>query len=113
MKALIILSAALFTSLAALNVTGSYTTDFGILNLKQTKSNVSGEYSYPYNGEQVKGTLNGTLSNNTLNFNWEQKQGGGKAGGTGVFVFAKDGKAFTGTWKDSKGQTGSWNGKRK
>lgn len=113
MKALIIFSAALITTLTALNVTGSYTTDFGNLNLKQSKSSVSGDYSYPYNGEQVKGTLNGTLSNNTLNFNWEQKQGTGKSGGTGVFIFSKDGKSYTGTWKDSKGQTGTWNGKRK
>jgi hypothetical protein len=109
MKTFILIS-SFFMMWVTLNVTGSYNTDFGILKLKQDKSNVSGTYSYPYNGETVNGSLKGTLKEQVLTFTWEQKQGAGKSGGTGSFTFSKNGKSFTGTWIDSKGQKGSWNG---
>lgn len=112
MKSLFVIISTVVLFFAALNVTGTYKTDFGTLKLTQTKSDVVGTYSYPANGETVNGSVKGTLSENILTFTWEQKQGAGKSGGTGTFTFAKDGKSFKGVWVDSKGQTGSWNGKK-
>lgn len=112
MKTLFILSTIVVMVLTTLNVTGTFTTDFGNLQLQQTKNTVTGTYSYPSNGETVYGSIKGILKENMLTFTWEQKQGAGKSGGEGEFNFSKDGKSFKGSWKDGKGQTGTWNGKK-
>lgn len=112
MKTLFISTLIALATFITINVSGNYTTDFGALILKQNKNIVNGNYSYTYNNEKVNGTLTGTLTNNILNFTWSQIQGVGKSGGTGVFTFAKDGKSYKGTWEDSKGQAGTWNGKK-
>jgi hypothetical protein len=95
------------------DVSGTYNSDFGKLVLTQTGTDVTGTYSYPGpNGTTAQGSLTGKIKGSTVTFTWEQTQAEGKAGGDGKFVFAKDGKSYKGTWKDSKGKTGTWSGKR-
>lgn len=106
--------ASLLMYAGTLNVNGTYTTDFGDLVIKQKGTEVTGSYSYPSEGGvMAKGTIKGTLKSTVLTFTWQQSQGTQKAGGTGKFTFAANGKSFTGTWKDSKGKTGEWSGTRK
>jgi len=96
------------------SINGTYTTDFGDLTLKEDNKKVTGTYTYPgVNGSEAKGTLSGDLKDKTLSFTWEQTQGDQKSGGSGSFVFSADGKSFTGSWSDSKGGTGQWNGTKK
>ena len=120
MKTLFVLFTAATLSLAAcagskgFNINGTYSTDFGDLELKENQKKVTGSYTYPgEGGKEAKGTLSGELKDKTLSFNWEQIQGDQKAGGTGSFMFSNDGKSFTGTWSDTKGGTGQWNGTKK
>lgn len=96
------------------DVNGTYETDFGTLILQEKEKKVTGTYSYPgANREEAKGSLQGELKEHSLDFTWEQVQGRQKASGSGRFTFADDGKKFTGTWEDSFGKTGSWNGTKK
>lgn len=105
---------ALVIGLGTLNLNGSYTTDFGDLALKHKGATVTGTYSYPgAGGVDAKGSLNGTLKGMVVTFTWQQTQGAQKAGGSGKFTFAANGKSFKGTWKDSKGKTGEWSGTKK
>lgn len=97
-----------------LNLNGTYDSDFGDLVLKHKGANVTGSYSYPAaGGTTANGTLTGTLKGTVVTFTWQQTQGSQKAGGTGKFTFAANGKSFKGTWKDSKGKTGEWSGTKK
>jgi len=96
------------------NINRTYSTDFGDLELKEDQKKVTGTYTYPgENGTNAKGSLNGDLNGTELSFNWEQTQGEQKSGGTGKFTFGDNGKTFTGTWTDSKGGKGDWNGSSK
>jgi len=96
------------------NINGTYDTDFGDLTLHETDKKVTGNYTYNgQGGAEVKGSLKGDLNNKVLTFNWEQIQGEQKAGGSGSFTFSTDGKSFTGSWSDTKGGTGPWNGTKK
>ncbi len=96
-----------FSSVAQ-NVSGTYNTDFGQLVLKQSKNTVTGTYSY----ENFTGTISGTITKNKLTFTWKQKQWDVSVKGTGEFDFSEDGKSFTGTWTDSNGNSGYWNGNK-
>jgi hypothetical protein len=118
MKRLLVLGSLMLLAQAGfsqnpINVSGTYKTDFGKLTLTQTGATVTGSYTYPDSGgTAVEGSLSGSLKGNTLTFTWVQNQSGGKATGKGSFVFAKDGKSYEGTWTDSKGESGTWSGKR-
>jgi hypothetical protein len=97
-----------------MNINGTYSTDFGDLVLKEDQKKVTGTYTYPGpDGMSATGNLTGDLVDKVLNFKWEQKQGETKAEGSGTFTFAENGKSFTGSWSDSKGGTGQWNGTKK
>lgn len=96
------------------NINRTYSTDFGDLTLKETEKKVTGSYNYPgENGSMVPGTLKGDLNGTDVTFDWEQIQGEQKSGGTGKFSFTDNGKTFTGTWTDTKGGKGDWNGSEK
>lgn len=112
MKTLLLILITSFT-LGGLSVSGTYESDFGALKLKQQGTTVTGNYSYTVSGGQSAiGTIKGSLKGLVLTFTWSQTQGSSKAGGSGSFVFSKDAKSFKGTWKDSKGKSGTWNGKK-
>jgi hypothetical protein len=96
------------------NINGTYNSDFGDLTLKEEQKKVSGNYKYPGpGGVEATGTLTGDLNDKTVNFTWVQKQGETKSEGSGSFNFSADAKSFTGSWTDSKGGTGAWNGTKK
>jgi len=114
MNILMTFMATLFLYVGTLNLNGTYSTDFGDLTIKQKGTAITGNYSYPSEGGTMAiGTIKGTLKSNIVTFTWQQSQGAQKAGGTGKFTFAANGKSFTGTWKDSKGKSGEWSGTRK
>ena len=94
----------------AINVTGKYKTDFGILSLTQKENALSGKYHYPSSNGEINGSLKGELNSLTAKFTWEQLQDGKKVSGEGKFIFSSDGKSFKGTWKDNAGKAGTWNG---
>jgi hypothetical protein len=102
------------TSKDEFSINRTYSTDFGDLELKEDQKKVKGNYSYPgENGTSVSGSLTGDLNEKSLTFNWEQVQGDQKSGGNGKFIFTDNGKTFTGTWTDTKGGKGDWNGSEK
>jgi hypothetical protein len=102
--AAIILTAGML--LAAVDYTGTWSTEWGPLTMTQTDNKVSGDYggSYP-------GTLKGVVKGNTLIYAWYNKNGDK---GRGVFRISADGNSFTGTWgrRNSTTDGGPWNGKR-
>lgn len=102
------------TKSKSFNINGTYDTDFGDLILSESDKKVNGNYTYSGSGgSEVKGTLNGELKDKVVNFSWEQTQGEQKSGGSGSFTFSEDGKSFTGSWSDTKGGVGAWNGTKK
>ena len=86
----------------ALELDGAWSTGYGDLVLAQSGSRVTGTY---YNGD---GKLTGTLRGNKLTFTYRDSNDAGE----GEFVFAADGKSFTGTWRAASGDGGAWNGER-
>jgi hypothetical protein len=74
---------------------------------RKTDKDVIGDYSY---AAAAGGTIRGSVSGNTLYFEWHE----GGATGKGEFVTTNGGKSFTGTWGDgtSTSSGGRWSGKR-
>ena len=72
---------------AELDVTGSYTSNWGPVTLRQIDDHVTGTY---YQGA---GRIDGTLHGNLLTYTWRETGGAGR----GVFVVATDGELI-GTW---------------
>ena len=80
---------------------GSWTTDFGVMNLEQSGSSVQGSYGL--------GTIEGKVEGRVLTFRYKEAQ----VSGTGKFVLARDGQSFEGTWsEEGQSQSSRWNGKR-
>ena len=69
---------------------GSWVHNFGTMTLNQSGNSVSGTYYNAY--ADANGTVDGTLSGNTLNGNWHIR------GGTGTIQWTLSGQTFTGTW---------------
>jgi len=73
---------------------GSWVHNFGSMTLNQSGASVSGTY---YNAfADSNGTIDGTLSGNTLSGNWHIN------GGTGTIQWTLSGQTFTGTWDGSE-----------
>jgi hypothetical protein len=73
---------------------GSWVHNFGTMTLNQSGTSVSGTYYNAY--ANANGTVDGTLSGNTLNGNWHI------SGGTGTIQWTLSGQTFTGTWDGSE-----------
>lgn len=111
---LMIVAAGLLSCGRKMTINGTYSTDFGDLQLQEKDKKVTGTYSYPgANGANASGSLTGDLNGTDLSFTWSQTQGTQQVSGTGKFAFSADGNSFTGTWQDQAGNTGAWNGKKK
>jgi len=68
--------------------------------LTQDGNTVSGTYDH------LSGTVQGTVTADTLNANWKQNN----SSGTMTFVLAADGKSWAGTWTDKISGGGNWTG---
>lgn len=88
----------------ALNVSGTYTTDFNDMALTQSGSTVTGTYQY------ADGRIEGTLNGNVLKGMWYQNNGKGKF----EFVFSNGAASFTGKWGYNDATPGGkWDGRKK
>lgn len=93
-------------SAAQLKLSGTYTTNYGNLHLRQDGNVVTGCYEFE-GGVVSDGHVNGQI----LRFTWVQPGPRGPA----VFTFVADGRDFTGLWwyegkTDQAGQP--WSGKK-
>jgi hypothetical protein len=79
--------AALAAPTRALDVTGTYDSNWGRIELAQHGADVVGTYDYHH------GRLHGTLDGNVLRYQWREDTGSGR----GVFVVASNGQLI-GTW---------------
>jgi hypothetical protein len=88
---------------------GQWSTTWGDMTLTQDGDHVSGTYTHPWH----TGTIDGTLSNGVLTFNWIQSNR--PQGGRGTFTLSADGKSFSGSYTNNQADVGSgnWSGTRK
>ena len=99
---------------AGVSFTGEwYSPNYEKMTLIQTGNAVKGTFSY-----KDGGTLEGTLEGNVLYFTWVQVGDFNKAvrdvKGSGYFVIADDGNAFSGRWgyNEDNHSGGVWDGER-
>jgi hypothetical protein len=89
--------------------TGTWSTNFNKMTLKQSGSSVEGRYEWD------QGHLTGTISGNKLTGRWDEAptRKGPSDAGPFEFTLKPDGKSFTGTWRhdgDPPANLGSWTG---
>lgn len=88
-------------SVSAQNIDGVYSTDFNEMSLQQSGNRVTGTYKH------AGGTIDGTLSGNTLTGWWYQNNAKGRF----VFVFNYNFSSFAGKWSYNEAEPSSeWNG---
>jgi hypothetical protein len=88
---------------------GTWSTDYGTMQLTQSGSSVIGAYDYQ------GGRLSGTVSGNVLSGSWSELPSYTAPNDAGDFVFtlASEGSSFTGGWRyGSSGGFSSWGGTR-
>lgn len=82
---------------------GQWESNFGVLNLKQEATTVTGIYSC------CNGTIKGTATESHLEFNWQDPVYGT---GWGTFTLSSDGKRLEGIWgygdRDERRPHGQW-----
>jgi hypothetical protein len=85
--------------------TGSWDSDWGIMEFTQTGDKVTGTYTHD------NGKIEGTVSGNTLTATWSESPTykPPKDAGDVVITIADDGKSFAGNWRYSSG-SGKWDG---
>ncbi len=93
----------------ASRVLGSYDTTYGMMELSQSGSRVSGTYK----GHTGTGTVEGVLEGNTLRGTWKDEDAKGRI----AFVFAPDMSTFSGYWsyndlEPNAGSGDTWVGNR-
>ena len=91
-------------SAPAVELSGTYDTDFSEMTLQQYGNKVTGTYKW------ADGRIEGTISGHTVTGWWYQSNGKGKF----VFEFNSDFSAFTGKWgRNNDTPSGKWDGKKK
>ena len=75
------------TGKPTLDISGSYTSNWGAVTLRQNGNHVTGRYVYQ------EGRLEGDLDGNMLRYTWHEKDSSGR----GVWVIATNGELI-GTW---------------
>lgn len=107
-KGLVVGSAAPATSVTGVNVTGSWSTDWGSMTLSQSGSTVTGTYTHD------AGRIEGTLSGTTVSGRWSESPSyaGPSDAGPITWTVSADGKSFSGTWSYDGGGGGTWVGTR-
>ncbi len=83
------------TTPRALDVSGTYDSNWGRIELRQSGHDVIGAYDFHH------GRLHGTLDGNLLRYQWKEDTGSGR----GVFVVASNGQLI-GTWGTSDDVSG-------
>ncbi|HEV7921919.1 MAG TPA: OmpA family protein [Thermoanaerobaculia bacterium] len=89
-----------------MNVSGTYSSDFGDFHVKQEGASVSGCY------EHKEGLLTGGVEGRVIKFQWKEDDGGQ---GPAIMVVSPDGNNLFGLWwhDGEKRPSGQWNGTRK
>ncbi len=89
---------------------GKWDTTWGEMTLTQTGDRVTGTYTHPWHN----GTIDGTVKDRVLRFNWTQNN---RSPGTGRFTLSADGQTFSGEYNNKSDPDapadGQWTGKRK
>lgn len=95
-------AAAQQTAAPACEVTGSWSSSWGDMQLVQSDSNVTGSYTWD------AGTIEGSLSGSILTGKWAEAPSYSEPNDAGdiVFTFAADCTSMTGKWR--YGSSGSW-----
>lgn len=75
---------------------GTWDTNWGKLVLSQKKNKVKGKYEYKSPQGVIEGEIEGSVTINILEFNWEESTG---MSGVGYFVMHNDEKNFSGKSK--------------
>lgn len=92
--------------------TGTWSTNWGTVELNQKGKTVDGTYEY----RGTKGILTGEVINDTLYFTWTEMKAGQTAEGMGYFVLRSDGSRIEGQWGQANERgdwnIGEWKGKR-
>lgn len=83
---------------------GVWKTSFGLMRLNQDGEKVAGSYTF---GE--RSAIAGTVKAGVLTFTYQEPQG---ISGTGEFKLSADASAFSGMWKASDGNGGTWEAAR-
>ena len=109
MKKAILGGCLLFLATAAahaINFTGRYETNWGMLELRQDGNKVTGSYVVPAPGE-----IEGVVESGTLTYRWLQSNG---IWGMGRFKLLENGKKIEGPWGHGKSfdSGGIWQGQR-
>ena len=86
-------------------ITGFWKTDFADLCFTQTENKVTGTYNYK------GGKLDGTITDNRLDYSWTQEDG---KKGKGYFIVSTDGQKIEGKYGygDNSTNGGNWSGTR-
>ena len=88
--------------------TGTWTSTFGEMQLRQSGQRVTGTYTYN------DGHIEGRIVNNILRFTWEERASGGV--GLGIFSLTDDGNSINGQWtsgdEDPRLSSSYWTGTR-
>lgn len=86
--------------------TGSWSTDWGAMELLQEGSKVTGTYTHD------SGKVSGTLADGVFVGKWSEYPSYSEPGDAGdmVFYFTKDCSSFSGTWHYGVHTTGGWSG---
>ena len=86
-----------------MSVQGTYTTNYGEMNITQVGNKITGTYTHK------EGKIEGTLKGNTVSGMWHQSNGKGLF----IFQFNPDYSAFTGKWSYNDAEPSSdWHGTR-
>jgi hypothetical protein len=90
------------------NYTGTWTSTFGEMHLKQSGQRVTGTYTFS------DGHIDGRIVGKTMQFKWEERDTGGL--GLGIFMLSEDGNSIEGQWtsgaEDPHLSGSSWTGQR-
>jgi len=87
---------------AIVSFAGSWVHNFGTMTLSQSGTTVTGSYVNAMSG--ASGTINGTVSGNTLSGNWSI------SGGSGTLQWTINGNAIDGNWNGSNQWCGARSG---
>ena len=97
--AAVLAAGAGFKPADAIDISGSYASNWGPVVLHQEGARITGDYEYK------QGHLEGVLDGNMIRYAWREQDGRGR----GVFVVASDGE-LVGTWGvgDDDTRGGGW-----
>jgi len=88
------------------NLTGTWNSTFGRLEIKQDGNTITGKFSKEENFfEKITGTIEGKMNGDTMEWTWSQSDGGS---GLGRWTVSPSCRTLDGKWGRSKDLDGNW-----